>query len=181
MTALDQKTLQRFLKLAADRLVGNWVIMGAIVLPLLGIDHRTTNDIDMAGPEDAGNEGLFTLMSIAEHLGLPVETINQAGAYFLHGIDGWRDEIILLHQGENASIHRPSVTLFVLLKLGRMTESDLIDCLEFLRFAKKRGEIVDVARLDKIIRAAMRDEKTSGPKHDRLEHLLSAINNQRGP
>ncbi len=175
MTPLDHKTLKRFLKLAGDRLDGDWVIMGGIVLPLLGIEHRITNDIDIAAPGGAGNEGLFTLMSIAEQLGLPVETINQAGAYFLNRIDGWQNEILLLHRGKSASIHRPSVTLFLLLKLGRMTESDLTDCIEFLRFAKERGELVDATRIAKAIRATMRDGKTSGPKRDRLDQLLSAI------
>ena len=181
MTPLNHKTLQRFLKLAGDRLEGDWVIMGGIVLSLLGIEHRITNDIDIAGPEDSGNEGLFSLMSIAEQLGLAVETINQAGAYFLHRIDGWQDETILLHKGKSASIHRPSATLFLLLKLGRMTESDLDDCTEFLRFAKERDEPVDVARITKEIRKAMRDRKTSEPKRDRLDQLLAAIHNQRGP
>ncbi len=178
MTLLNYKTLKRFVELAGDRLVGDWVIMGGTVLPLLGIEHRTTNDIDIAGPEDAGNEGLFALMSIAEQLGLPVETINQAGAYFLHRIDGWQNEIILLHRGESASIHRPGATLFILLKIGRMTESDLADCIEFLRYAEEVGDPIDSVRLDKVIRAAIRDAKTSEPKRDRLRTLLDAIHNQ---
>ena len=128
MTAFDRRLLTRFVRLAGDRLTGDWVVMGGIVLPLLGVEHRVTVDIDLAGPADATNAETFALMEIAERLGLAPESINQAGAHFLHRVRGWQDDLVLLHQGRRARLHRPGVTLFVLLKLSRLSESDLADC-----------------------------------------------------
>ncbi|RME26000.1 MAG: hypothetical protein D6806_06915 [Deltaproteobacteria bacterium] len=179
MTLLNRKTLWRFVRLAGDNLRGDWVLMGGTVLALLGIGHRVTVDIDIAGPDDSGNEDLFVLMSLAHRLGLPVETINQAGAFFLRQINRWRDDIVLLHQGKTASIWRPAATLFVLLKLERFTEADLSDCLQMLQYATAHGEPVDVRRLSRAARAVMRRKGTSERKRERLERLVDALKKLR--
>ena len=174
MTMLDRETLHRFLDLAGDRLAGDWVVMGGIVLPLLGIEHRVTYDIDIAGPDTAGNDQTYALMEIAESLGLPVETINQAGAFFLRRIAGWRKALMPLHRGKRATIHRPNVTLYLLLKIDRMTESDLADCLALLDFTRTRDESPDVQRILQAVRAA-RGRGVSLDKDRRLQRLTDAI------
>ncbi len=174
MKVLDIKILTRFLRLAGDELTGDWVVIGGVVLPLLGIQLRVTNDIDIAGPRDAGNEQTLVLMEIARRLGLPVETINQSGAYFLYRIKGWKKSLVPLHHGKSATIHRPDVTLFILLKLTRFSESDLTDCLEMLKFARRRNERPDVARIRKAVRKLFR-QNPSEMKEVRLNALLDAL------
>ena len=46
MKPIDVKILKKFLKIAGIELSGEWVLMGGTVLPLLGVDYRTTVDID---------------------------------------------------------------------------------------------------------------------------------------
>lgn len=174
MTALDQNMLKRFVRLAADELRGDWVIIGGTVLPLLGIMHRTTVDIEIAGPEDTGQEQIVVLMEIAERLGLPVEAINQAGAYFLRKIDGWETMLEILRKGKKAIVYRPDVTLFILLKLQRLTESDLSDCLEFLRFAAKQNEPLDLERVGEAIEGLLQGGISRG-KERRLDILRGAL------
>lgn len=174
MTALDSKTLSVFLKMAGDRLEGDWVIIGGIVLALLGIRHRVTLDIDIVGPAEATQEQTLALMEIAEKLGLPVEAINQVGAFFLRRIPGWETLLVRLHEGKSAVIHRPQVTLYILLKLRRFTETDLVDCLEFLRFARKAGEKPDKRRIRKAVRDLLR-KNPPAEKRRRLDALLDAM------
>lgn len=49
MKKLDQKLLERMIRLAGDRLQGRWVLLGGTLLPLLGVDYRVTTDIDLVG------------------------------------------------------------------------------------------------------------------------------------
>jgi hypothetical protein len=171
---LDRNVLLSFVKIAGDRLEGNWVLMGGSLLPLLGVEHRVTLDIDIAGPLDAGNRQTLVLMEIAHELGLPVETINPAAAFFLREIEGWERELVPLHRGRSATIHRPNVTLFVLLKLARLTESDLGDCLEFMRFAGRTGEKPDAARILRAVESLTR-KGVSEKKEKRLKILTNAL------
>ncbi len=172
MTISDQTKLRRFLKLAGDRLDGGWVIMGGAVLPLLGVSRRVTLDIDLAAMDEASSKQTLILMDIAESLGEPVDAVNQAGAFFLNKIKGWRKHLVPLHQGRRATLYRPDATLYVLLKINRMSESDLDDCLAMLSFARKTGEPLDAARLKREIRKLLRNSE-SPERHARLERLLT--------
>ncbi len=174
MSVLDQETLRRFVELAGDRLTGDWVIIGGCVLHLLGIGQRTTFDIDVAGPKEAGMDQAVTLMELAEELGLPVEAINQAGAFFLRRIEAWEEEIVAIHRGETATFHVPSATLFLLLKLGRLTEADLSDCILILEHAREREEPVDAERVAKFARRVL-DGGVSDGHGKRIEVLLAAL------
>ena len=178
MKGLDVQTLQKFLKIAGDRLHGNWVVMGGTVLPLLGNPIRSTVDIDLAGPSQASQKDTLILMEIAEELGLPVETINQAGAFFLFQIKGWENKVVELHKGKTAVFFRPNVDLFLELKIHRLNESDLSDCLAFLSFASKKGEKANRNHLMKLIKGEMKNlgkSEGSEPKKKRLDTLLSAV------
>lgn len=177
MNGVHGRTLRRFVELAADRLRGDWVLMGGGVLPLLGVEHRVTVDIDVAGPGDAAMDQTLVLMGIAEELGLPVEAINQAGAFFLRRVRGWERLLVEVHRGRNARILRPDATLFVLLKVDRMTESDLADCVEMLRLARGGGERVDRRR----VLGAIDRLLAGGVPLPRLRRLEALSREVRGP
>ena len=130
-----------------------------------------TLDIDVAGPDDAGSDQLLALMEIAEEIGLPVEAINQTGAYFLRRVDGWRDHLMAVHRGPRASVLRPDVTLYVLLKIGRLSETDLGDCREMLRLSRRLGEPSDEERLRGAIEDALAGPEASERKRVRLAQL----------
>lgn len=131
---IDSKILNKFLKEAKEKLSGDWVIIGGTVLPLLGIDYRVTIDIDFIKLDfNTNNNETIQLMDIAQKLGLPVESINQAGAYFLSKLDEVEDHLILIEKSKKCRIFRPDIYLFFKLKLERMTETDFEDCLEFIK------------------------------------------------
>lgn len=175
---LDRETMRRFVALAGDRLGGDWVVMGGTVLPLLGVEHRVTVDIDVAGPDEAGMEQTLILLGIAEELGLPVEAVNPAGAFFLRRVRGWKSHLVEIHRGRRARILVPDATLFVLLKLGRLTEADLSDCLAMLELARTRGERVDRVRLRRTIGRGLAAAETP-EKEGRLRRLLEALDTNR--
>jgi hypothetical protein len=171
---VDAQVLKRFVHIAADELSGDWVVLGGSVLLLLGAGRRVTLDIDVAGPPGSRQEQTLKLMRIAEGLGLPVEAINQAAAYFLHRIEGWQERLVLVHEGSTARIHRPDVTLFVLLKAGRMTESDLADCIRFIEWSGEHGDEPDVPVLVRAIDEALTDCESSG-RRERLARLRETL------
>jgi hypothetical protein len=171
---LDERTMREFVDRAADVVDGDWVVIGGAVLPLLGEGTRPTLDVDLIPVGEASQSEIIALMEIAEDLGLPVETVNQAGAYFLRKISDYEDHLVLLHEGKTARIYRPDPTLYVMTKVGRLMESDLEDCLTFLRFARERGEEVDEERLRKRLRDELQQEPFRGRK-ERLLRLLGAI------
>lgn len=174
MNPLDRPTLEEFVRQAADAVDGDWVIVGGTVLPLLGAGDRATFGIDLVPVADASQSDVIMLMEIAEGLGLPVESVNQAGAFFLRKIPDFEEHLVLLHEGSRARILRPDSTLYVSLKVGRLSESDLEDCFSFLKFAHSAGESLDRPRLVKLLRQEIR---TAGSerRQRRLEALLDLI------
>jgi hypothetical protein len=137
MKPLTPELLGKFLELASDRLEGDWVLLGGTLLPALGHNVRVTVDIDVVSlsSERRPSQSL-ALMKIAEDLGLPVEAINSAAEYFLSKQTDFEKELVVLHAGKKARILRPNAFLYLRLKIERMTESDLIDCLSLLRFER---------------------------------------------
>lgn len=128
---INANIAKAFIEKASDRLSGDWIIIGGTVLYLLGIEERVTMDIDIAPPSKASQ------MEMAQELGLPIEAINQTGAFFLHRLAGWENSIIEVRAGKTSRFYRPDVNLFIKLKAGRLTEQDLEDCKNFIRWAKK--------------------------------------------
>ena len=174
MKALNQALLKKFLTLAGERLTGKWVLVGGTVLPALGAEYRSTVDIDFVGlPLDSPRETL-ALMQIAEDLGLPIESVNQAAAYFVSKIPDFDASLVLLHKGKNAVIYRPSLELFIRLKLARLSETDLTDCLEFLRLADSLGETLDRKALAQVVRTELKKSKVT-ERTGRIQQLLKAL------
>lgn len=174
MKALDKQLLNLFIEKAADRLDGEWLVMGGAALSLMGVSFRPTMDIDLAGPADAPMSQGLILMEIAEELGLPVEAVNQSGAFFLRRIANWRGHTVAVAKGRNATLLRPDATLFVLLKLGRLTETDLSDCLAVLKHSAPSSDETAVQRLVDEIEAHLQNEPAPG-RLERLQRLLEAV------
>lgn len=175
MKALDSKTLQRFLKLAAERLRGGWALIGGTVLPALNVDHRATTDIDVVGLDNPTQADTLKLMQLAEDLGLPIESINQAGAHFLLKIPQYSRHLVPLRKGKSATIYRPDAWLYCRLKISRFSESDLADCVEYLKLLSRLKEPWDAAELRKLVLSEAKKAASSEEKTKRFERLLQAI------
>jgi hypothetical protein len=86
-------------------------------------------------------------MELAADASIPIEAVNSAADFFVRRIVGWRDQLVELMRGASAVIYRPSATLFLLLKLERLSEADLDDCLTMISHCARTGESIDVARV----------------------------------
>ena len=170
---IDSATMKKFIEIAAHQLEGEWVVIGGTVLPLMNIDLRVTVDIDLVNL-DAKNSNLnsLKLMEIAESMGLPVETINQSGAYFLSKIEDAQEHLVLFKESKKCKIYRPDVYLFLKLKLTRLSQSDFEDCVAFV---KKNPD--EVEKFKKQISALFKSslKNTSPEKRERLIRLMEAV------
>ena len=171
---MDKKIIQKFIQLLGEKVTGKWVIMGGSVLPLLDASTRHTQDIDVAGPSKATLGESLALMEIAQTLGLPIEAVNQAAAFFLHKIPGWDKEIILIYKGPKAEIYRPSSGLYVLLKLNRLSETDLDDCIKMIQYAYGHKEFFDAKKVEKAIKNFIKKSEDT-LRSNRLKKLLEFL------
>jgi hypothetical protein len=171
---LNTKLLEKFLRLAADELTGEWVLVGGTLLPAVGIDVRTTVDIDLLGLGKAEAAQQIELMTISESLGLPVETVNQAASFFLKKVGYSKKDLIILERGKSAVIYRPSAELYLRLKVGRLSETDLLDCELYLEFCVGCGDSVDREAMTSFLTEAVGKEKSS-EKRVRLQALLKGL------
>jgi hypothetical protein len=124
----DRDRIRAFLAVAGDRLDGDWLLVGGGAAAAWFAPERTTEDLDLVSVDGAPGARL-ALLELAAEAALPVEAVNSAADFFVRRIEGWRDHLVVLHRGARATIHRPDVTLFIRLKLGRLSEVDLDDCL----------------------------------------------------
>ncbi|MGZ3795699.1 MAG: DUF6036 family nucleotidyltransferase, partial [Pseudobdellovibrionaceae bacterium] len=157
----------------SEELTGEWIIIGGTVLPLVGIDYRVTVDVDIISFGGADNQSQLGLMNIAAGLNLPVETINQAGGFFLQKVSGWQQKVKLIRKGTKSSVYRPNLELYFILKLARLSASDMEDCLEYYKWSKKHEEI-DTHQIASLVQTELNKEN-SKEKKSRLEKLLKAI------
>lgn len=137
MKTLDRKLLKKFLKLAGEHLTGRWILVGGTILPILGINHRSTTDIDLVGLGKEEQAQSLKLMELAEKLDLPIETINQAASYFVRKVPAYEEHLVILHKGKHCTIYRPDLWLYIYLKTQRLTDSDLQDCVEYIKYSLK--------------------------------------------
>ncbi|MCB9092098.1 MAG: nucleotidyl transferase AbiEii/AbiGii toxin family protein [Halobacteriovoraceae bacterium] len=170
---INSNKMKSFIKEALKKLDGNWVMIGGTVLPLLGIDHRVTVDIDMVKINPSGSqEETLKLMEIAEKLSLPPESINQAGAFFLSKIKNFQKNLILIDQSKNCQIYRPNAFLFLDLKTERLSQTDLEDCEIFIKHNKE--EVFNLS--DKILTRLKKKKSSLSPnQEERLQILLEKI------
>jgi hypothetical protein len=169
--SISPELMGEFIRKASDQLTGDWVVIGGAVLHLLNVNARQTEDIDLAGPPGATQADVIRLMEIATDFGLPIEAINQAGAFFLSRIMNWQTKLILVHKGASASFFRPNLELFFELKLGRLTEADVTDCVNYLKYTIDHGEACDPQSLISKCEALLKFPE----KKDRVSSLIAVL------
>lgn len=134
--SLDRDALVSLLEAAGRQLTGEWLLVGGAAAALWFDASRRTEDVDLIGLLGTRDERL-ALMQFAVSQGHSVETVNSAADFFVRQIPDWEQHLVVLHQGPQATIYRPSATLFLLLKIGRLSEKDLGDCRELLAHARE--------------------------------------------
>jgi hypothetical protein len=171
---LNPKLLREFLQQAGNQLKGSWLLVGGTLLPALGINVRSTVDIDLISLGEKENSQTLALMELADSLGLPIETVNQAAAFFLKNIPYEKTDLIPLHEGDTAKIFRPSVLLYWKLKLARLSESDLIDCQHYYSYCLGQKDSVKPTQLEHLLLKSLKTE-TSSEKKLRIKFLISLL------
>lgn len=160
------------LELAGRQLDGDWLLIGGAAAATWFAPTRTTEDLDIIGL-GGSQEERFALMTLAAAAAIPIEAVNSAADFFVRRIDGWRDELVVLHRGPRATIHRPSATLFLLLKINRLSETDLEDCLGLLAHCALSGEALDCTRVRAALAAHLETDDIS--LRQRRQRLARAI------
>jgi hypothetical protein len=118
---------------------------------------------------------LVVLAIGARDLGLPVEALNSAADFFVHRIPDWRRQIEPFRTGKSGRVFRPSPTLFLILKLRRLSTRDLDDCLELLRRCRRDALVVDTRRVHaELATLAPADEAALSGRRRRLSAALEA-------
>ncbi|MCC6993132.1 MAG: hypothetical protein IT370_00755 [Deltaproteobacteria bacterium] len=170
---LDRDRIVALLAAAADELTGDWLLIGGAAAAVWFAADRVTEDIDLVSLSGAQADRL-ALLELGERVGLAPEALNSAADYFVRRIPGWERELELHLRGRSAAIHRPTVTLFLLLKLGRLSEQDLSDCERLIAFARAHGASWDATRVVAAIdAAAATDDVPLRERRQRLRGLLS--------
>ncbi len=171
----DRSRIQALLHAAGDRLDGEWLLIGGAAAAAWFSPSRTTEDIDLislAGTQEAR----LALMELAADSSLPIEAVNSAADFFVRRIADWRDQLVELMRGATAVIYRPSATLFLLLKLERLSEADLGDCLAMMAHCAETGESVDVDRVRlRLDTLATPDDLELAERRARLRAALTAV------
>ncbi len=170
--SLDRARLQALLADAGAQLDGEWLLIGGAAAAAWFADARTTDDIDLIAL-DATRARRIAVMDLAVAHGLPVEAVNSSADYFVRRIDGWRDQLVPLVQGPRAVIYRPTPTLFLLLKLARLSAIDLDDCLALIAHCRRVADPIDRARVAAALAAL--PATTDATRLARRAALASAI------
>lgn len=172
----DLAAIERVIAAIADELEGDWLLIGGALTALWLEPRRVTEDLDVIGI--GGNPAArLRLMELAVKLGLPIESVNSAADYFVFRIDGWERELELFRQGRRGRILRPTPTLFLLLKVRRLSERDLADCLAAVRHARAYGLTLDGARIkaELLSLGETQDESLQKRRGDLLTALDSGV------
>jgi hypothetical protein len=82
-----------------------------------------------------------------------------------------RSDLLPLRKSPQAVIYRPSIRLYWKLKIGRLTESDLLDCQHYYNYSLAQGDPINSRDLNAILRAAEKNKSNSAEKNDRIRAL----------
>ena len=143
---LERQSIESIVHAVADRLEGEWLLVGGALVALWLQPERTTEDVDLVGFQRSADSRL-ELFELADELGLPVEIMNTAADFFVERIPGWREETEPFYRGTRGAIHRPSPTLFLLLKVRRLSPRDLSDCRALIEKASTESLPLDAERV----------------------------------
>lgn len=130
MSGVDSEKLRQVLGGICQKIGGDWLLAGGSLVQLLFDSNRGTQDIDLVNirHDHLAETPLQTeLFLLAKSLGLTPENLNSAVSFFVRQVPGWQSQIVEIAAGPKGKIYRPTLTLFVYLKLGRASEIDLAD------------------------------------------------------
>jgi hypothetical protein len=143
---LGQQRLEQLLTMMVDRLEGDWLLVGGALVALWLEPRRVTEDIDLVSLTGSP-EQRYELMQLAAGAGLSIEAVNSAADFFVRRIPGWQQEIVPFRSGARARIYRPTPTLFLLLKVGRLSDQDLADCQALMARVRADDLALDAGRV----------------------------------
>lgn len=162
----------------ADEIDGEWLLVGGALVAVWLDGRRSTEDIDVVGMRGDAQER-FRLLEFAQRAGLPVESVNSAADFFVRQVPDWREQLVLFHRGQRATVHRPTPTLFLLLKARRLSERDLEDCRLLIERSRREGLVVDVERVCREIERGPSDpgppDAGSGLRRTELVRMLRTL------
>jgi hypothetical protein len=170
----DKARIEALLALAAEQLDGDWLLIGGAAAAAWFSVTRTTEDLDLVGLAGTSAER-HALMNLAASAGLPVEAVNSAADFFVRRIDGWREELVPLVRGPRATIYRPSATLFLLLKIERLTAVDLDDCIALLDHCASAAEVEVIDRQRVLARLASLPPTSDADRQERRASLEESL------
>ena len=170
--AFDRSRIKALLAHAVEWLEGDWLLVGGALAAVWFRPERRTEDIDLVDFTD-GNSGRLRLLELAEREGIPVEALNSAADYFVRRVPDWKEQVEPWLRGSRATLWRPTPTLFLLLKVHRLSEADLQDCLLLVDHCAVEGLAVDTARVgDEIAGLPAADTSDlAGRRADLMERL----------
>ena len=149
---ITQKQYTDFLKNILEDIESDWVIIGGSLLAIIRASDRSTADIDICPVNEMTNEHRLLLMNIAVKSGLPIEAINPSADFFLRQIPNWRASLILFKAGNKGNIFRPSLELYLKLKLNRGSDTDIDDCISFIKWHKKNSLEINSETIKNILK-----------------------------
>lgn len=168
----DRTRVEKFLHILGAQLDGEWLLVGGGAAAAWFAPSRTTEDLDIIGLSGS-QEDRFALMELAASEALPIEAVNSAADFFVRRIPNWRAHLVELHRGTKATVYRPDATLFLRLKLGRLSEVDLDDCLALLDYCDRTSERVAI---DEVVAALAalpaNDDEALTARRERLRERL---------
>ncbi len=172
---LNYTQLDHVVQAIADRLDGDWLLIGGALAALWFDSERVTEDVDLMSLSDDARR--LELMRLASDLGLPVESVNSAADFFVRRIEGWADGLVPFRNGARGTIYRPDVNLFLVLKMQRLSEQDLSDCLALLELECSSDEPLDVPRITQRLDELPASE--DGSVQERRARLRRALTTSR--
>ncbi len=117
---------------------GEWLLLGGALALHLFESKRITHDIDIVPIKDqVGPLDLKILFERAKLLSLSPEQVNSAVLHFLEECEGWQKHLVCVQKGQKGKIFRPSLSLYMALKLNRGTAIDVEDVERAINYCPK--------------------------------------------
>ena len=127
---IESKTVEEILNYLCNDLGGEWLLTGGSLVRLKFDAQRGTEDMDLVGithPALSDTAARNELYRWLIGRGLGPEWVNTAVEPFVREVPQWESETVEIQRGPKGRIVRPTLTLFVFLKLRRGTDVDLED------------------------------------------------------